>query len=1089
MESLETRALMSAGTVLSTDLTDFANRSDTAVSVAVQSNGRIVSAGTTTDSMSGDFQFALTRHFADGTIDTTFGDNGDGTVTTAFAEGGSGAVAVAVDALQRIVVMGTAGGSLALARYDANGDLDTTFGFQGKATFPDIVQTTPTPMTMVIDTSNRIVISTSVADPLSGDVDLAVMRVRADGDQLDTTFGGGDGIATANTGGADAAGALAIDAAGNIVQAGFMVTGNLPNGSLTGSLITARYTSNGATDTTYAGGAGVLNSGVAMDLVNAAFVDVDGSLVVAGETTFVNPNSGLSTGALMLARVAADGSSVMNSHVTPLQSDAHVWGLSAQADGKILVTGDNFSIDTGNQQYVLARFNTRPDSVDDPQDLSLDTSFGTGGVYTSTLAGHSNGVAVLPGNDGHLIVAGFASGTGLAGSDFLLARHDNGLGVGGGTPTIVADADARVGATDPYEVHEGGFLDLEGFGSLVTGGVGGVQFDASQRRATGNTGGGTQGAVRYAWDLDGDGAFGEIGPDAELGDELSADTSDTVPGDTVRLLARPTLDGFDGQSINVSVRVSDANDPANFLVDTVQVLVKNTAPSATFAVPTDAVDEGVPLAIEGEGSDPGADTLTYTWTVTRATGSPAGGGSFPLSFTGKTLNFTPPDQGVYDVKLVVTDDENAATSPITKQLTVENVAPAVAITPPSANRVNEGTALSLSATATDVVDDTITKSWTVLKNGAPFASGGDTESFGFTPDDNGVYVVTFSGTDEDGGSATSGAVTITVDNVAPSIPDITGDLVGVRGQSRTINLAALDEGPADTLAGFAYTIDWGDGTVQSVARGGTSASHVFADNGTYDVEIIATDQDDAPSTPVTVTMFTQASELDENGVLTVAGSAGADNLRFFHNGDFVAVGNITADGIEFVHTYEATVTRVAIFGGNGDDRIDASAFNVPVEAFGGDGNDRIVGGSAGDILVGGAGDDRLGGGGGRDLLIGGLGADRILGDTDEDILVGGYTTHDGNVTGLRAISAEWRSGRSYTQRVDNIRGVIPSADRVNGSTFLRANATTYDDAAVDVLSGDAGRDWFFFNVDRATARDRIQNASGNEFLDEVDEQP
>jgi Ca2+-binding RTX toxin-like protein len=196
---------------------------------------------------------------------------------------------------------------------------------------------------------------------------------------------------------------------------------------------------------------------------------------------------------------------------------------------------------------------------------------------------------------------------------------------------------------------------------------------------------------------------------------------------------------------------------------------------------------------------------------------------------------------------------------------------------------------------------------------------------------------------------------------------------------------------------------------------------------------------------------------------------------------------IGPNGIEFVQSYTAPINRVVLFGGAGNDVIDASALNVTAEIYGGTGDDTITGGSAADILVGGDGNDVLAGNGGRDLLIGGRGADRVDGDADEDIVVGGYTLHDADVVALRAISTEWTSSRLYAERVSNIRGPVTTG--LNAGSFLRADVTTFDDNAVDTLFGDAGRDWFFFNVDRSTARDKFLDAAGNEVQDEVDLQP
>jgi len=154
-----------------------------------------------------------------------------------------------------------------------------------------------------------------------------------------------------------------------------------------------------------------------------------------------------------------------------------------------------------------------------------------------------------------------------------------------------------------------------------------------------------------------------------------------------------------------------------------------------------------------------------------------------------------------------------------------------------------------------------------------------------------------------------------------------------------------------------------------------------------------------------------------------------------------------------------------------------------MEVYGGDGKDLIETGSGADVIVGGGDDDRVAGNGGRDLLIGGRGKDRLLGDAEEDILIGGYTLLDASLNALRLISAEWTSGRTYEQRVANIRGPVTSG--VNGSAFLRTGYNAFDDNEVDALAGDDGRDWFFSNADKDTARDKVVDATTMEELEEV----
>ena len=112
--------------------TDFGASQEYPNDVAIQADGKIVVAGHT------DAGFAVARYNTNGTPDTGF--SGDGKQTTAFSTSGQNDVAtgVAIQADGRIVVGGYshtgAANDFALARYNPNGSLDTSFSGDGKQT-------------------------------------------------------------------------------------------------------------------------------------------------------------------------------------------------------------------------------------------------------------------------------------------------------------------------------------------------------------------------------------------------------------------------------------------------------------------------------------------------------------------------------------------------------------------------------------------------------------------------------------------------------------------------------------------------------------------------------------------------------------------------------------------------------------------------------------------------------------------------------------------------------------------------------------------------------------------------------------------
>ena len=170
--------------------------------------GKIVVAGTSLHGADGNF--ALARYNPDGSLDSTFSD--DGREITDFGERHD-AEAVAIQADGKIVVAGTSDsddGNFALARYNDDGTLDPSFSGDGWQTtdFGD----RDYGHSMALGADGRIVVAGESA------VDFALARYNPDG-TLDSSFSG-DGIATTDVGGLDRAFDVSLQPDGKIVAAG-----------------------------------------------------------------------------------------------------------------------------------------------------------------------------------------------------------------------------------------------------------------------------------------------------------------------------------------------------------------------------------------------------------------------------------------------------------------------------------------------------------------------------------------------------------------------------------------------------------------------------------------------------------------------------------------------------------------------------------------------------------------------------------------------------------------------------------------------------------------------------------------------------
>jgi uncharacterized delta-60 repeat protein len=190
---------------------------DEARAVAIDSANRIVVAGRRALGRGGGnytSAFALARYNPNGTLDSTFASGGR--ATTTFGRSGGEAYSLAIDSGGRLVVAGARDPGtrprFALARYGADGVLDASFSRDGKVTtrFGSAIAIADS---VAIDSRGRISAATGVGD------DFAVARYRPGG-TLGTSFSGNGKVRTHFRGGGYGARSLAIDSGDRVVAAG-----------------------------------------------------------------------------------------------------------------------------------------------------------------------------------------------------------------------------------------------------------------------------------------------------------------------------------------------------------------------------------------------------------------------------------------------------------------------------------------------------------------------------------------------------------------------------------------------------------------------------------------------------------------------------------------------------------------------------------------------------------------------------------------------------------------------------------------------------------------------------------------------------
>ena len=182
---------------------------DWAYGLAIDKKGRIVVAGQTYDA--GETDFLAARFHPNGKPDTSFGSHGYAKLDLG---GDDVAWGLALQPDGRIVLAGSSDGDFALARLDARGRLDGSFG-DGGVTVTDLGGEDGA-NGLVLQPDGSIVVAG--ASDAGGDPDLAIARYGANG-VLDPGFGAG-GTALADVGGDDYAYSIARQADGKIVAGG-----------------------------------------------------------------------------------------------------------------------------------------------------------------------------------------------------------------------------------------------------------------------------------------------------------------------------------------------------------------------------------------------------------------------------------------------------------------------------------------------------------------------------------------------------------------------------------------------------------------------------------------------------------------------------------------------------------------------------------------------------------------------------------------------------------------------------------------------------------------------------------------------------
>lgn len=239
------------------------------------------------------FDIGLARLNGNGQLDTTYGDNG----RTRYDVGGQDILLdLQIDAQQRAWLLVDQSGSK-LVRFSANGQPDTSFGDNGKLVLPGDFSV----LGFTVDAQGRILLG-GIQFGANG-YPMAVRRLRADG-SIDTGFGD-NGLRLISPDVRANAQQLRVQADGRILVAGNSNGGGAWTGTSSGRITVARLSADGQLDTSYASnGIRVIDFGG--DERSSAYPDLRMALSADGKLTLaravVEPVS-----AVRLARLLPSG--------------------------------------------------------------------------------------------------------------------------------------------------------------------------------------------------------------------------------------------------------------------------------------------------------------------------------------------------------------------------------------------------------------------------------------------------------------------------------------------------------------------------------------------------------------------------------------------------------------------------------------------------------------------------------------------------------------------------------------------------------------------------------------------------------------
>jgi len=409
--------------------TQVQNGGSTLADIIISPDGKIIAAGRairrvfipTKPGVEYYYEFAAVRYNANGSLDTTFSDDGKATI---YANNGPANLyqSVALQPDDKVVVTGYISSEaigFVIVRFNADGSIDTSFDGDGVAT--TAFDTGAVPEDVKILPDGKILVAGHTASGFQVNSKFLLARYNANG-SLDATFDG-DGRVVTTIDGNDSAFGLILLPDGKFIAAGVASTSFDSNQR---NVALARYNTGGSLDTTFDGDGKVSASFafpvVALDAVR----QTDGKIVAAG-WSFFNQSVGFAVVRFLpngAADTSFDGDGVITTGITG-GGQAEVVAITS--GGKIIAGGASYNGSGADLDLVAVRYNANAGTFADfDGDSKTDISIYRPSNGQWWLNRSSDGIYATPfGGAGDRIVPADYTGDGK--TDIAFWRPSNGL--------------------------------------------------------------------------------------------------------------------------------------------------------------------------------------------------------------------------------------------------------------------------------------------------------------------------------------------------------------------------------------------------------------------------------------------------------------------------------------------------------------------------------------------------------------------------------------------------------------------------------------------------------------------------------------